>query len=63
LLARATKALESAAAPWAHVTVSGRDAAVTGLAPTAADRDRVLAALADVQGLRRIDAAGLTAQH
>ncbi len=63
LLARAATALESASAPWAHVTVSGRDAVVTGLAPTATDRDRALAALAGVAGLRRIDAAGLAAQN
>ena len=63
LLARAAAALESASAPWAHVAVTGRDLAVTGLAPTAAERDRAIAALAGVAGLRRVDASGLSAQQ
>jgi len=63
LLARATLALESAAAPWAHVAVNGRDLTLTGLAPTVADRDRALAAIAGVPGIRRIEAAGLSAQE
>ena len=63
LLARAVSALESAAAPWARVAVSGRDLTLTGLAPTAADRDRALAAIAGVPGVRRVDAAGLSAQE
>jgi len=52
LSTRAARSLGDAAQRWAGVTADGRDLTVSGIAPTAADRDAALDAVASTFGVR-----------
>ncbi|MEM6640228.1 MAG: OmpA family protein [Pseudomonadota bacterium] len=52
---RSVGALRDAGINWAQISVDGRDVTLEGLAPSEEQRDRALASLDGVAGIRRID--------
>ncbi len=59
LTARSLQMLETDGTPWASAAIDGRDATLTGTAPTLAAQSAALAAIERVAGVYRIDASGL----
>src|SRR3569832_1631964 len=57
LSTRATAALDQQTFPWAHVTVDGRDATVTGTATSQSANDSALLKVASVRGIRAVESA------
>ena len=55
--ARGTDALAGQGINWAQIDVDGRDVTLTGLAPSAAQRERALSALGAARGIRRVSDA------
>ncbi len=49
----------AAAGDWAKVSISGRDATITGSAPSQATADSVVAAIATTYGIRTVDVSGV----
>jgi outer membrane protein OmpA-like peptidoglycan-associated protein len=59
LTARSLQMLETDGTPWAAATLDGRDATLTGTAPTLAAQTAALSAVERVAGVYRIDTSGL----
>ncbi|MBO6674559.1 MAG: OmpA family protein [Rhizobiales bacterium] len=59
LTARSLQMLEADGTPWASATLDGRDATLSGTAPTLAAQTAALAAIERVAGVYRIDSSGL----
>lgn len=55
LSARTTAALDQKTFPWAHVSLDGRDAVLTGTATSQAAIDTAVAKLASVSGVRAVE--------
>ena len=62
LQTRAAGALAAAGAPWATLNVDGRDAILTGDAPTQDALDAAVKAVADTWGIRRVESNLLVKQ-
>jgi OmpA-OmpF porin, OOP family len=59
LTTRSLQMLETDGTPWASASLDGRDATLTGTAPTLAAQAAALSAMERVAGVHRIDASGL----
>lgn len=57
---RSAVTLGSDGAPWASLTLSGRDATINGVAPTEAAREAAIAAALRVWGVYKLDDSALT---
>ncbi|MEO0383125.1 MAG: OmpA family protein [Pseudomonadota bacterium] len=60
LTARSLQMLETDGTPWASATLDGRDATLSGTAPTLAARDAAITAAQRVAGVYRIDTVSLS---
>lgn len=59
LTARSSDSFDADGTPWASAVLDGRDAAISGTAPTIAARDAAISAAQRVWGVRTVDSSGL----